>query len=70
MGQAKRRDKAVADYLASVSGLSCPGCGAIGLEVVDLYTELPMFHEPGMPCQDEKGPLPRYLCGQCYIEWD
>ena len=51
-------------YLASVRNLECPACAASGLEVIDLFTRVPMFEEPGMP------PGPRYLCGQCLTEWD
>lgn len=58
-------------YQRSVKRLTCPHCGATGLEVVDLYTEIPGFSEPDMPNETKTGaPLPRYLCGKCLEEWD
>lgn len=68
VGQAKRRQEferqCLADYLASVAGIACPNCAAVGLEVVDLFTAIPTFAEPGMPAG------PRFICGQCLTEWD
>lgn len=68
MGVAARRARYVADqiaaYVASIDGISCPSCGAAELEVVDLLTGIPLFHEPDMP------PGPRFLCGRCLTEWE
>lgn len=76
MGDARRRAAflaiSLADYSQSVTGCVCPnGCTKGALDVVDLYTTLPLFEEPTLPRKTKTGEsLPRYLCAVCYTEWD
>ena len=71
MGEARRRkaweqfqlDNMPA-YLHTVLNISTPCCSAQGMEVVDLFTDVPGYRESDMP------PGARYLCARCGSEFD